>query len=168
MKNLVLIAALLLSFSAIAEVKVGIVNIQKIIVTIKEGKTVNKTLEKSFKKKQELIKSEEAGIRKLQEKFQKQTAVLTDAAKAKKGAEIKGKIDAVRAKMMQFQKDIQKEEAELKKPILDKLKPIIDAISASEKVALTFEISQSPVVYASNKVDLTEKVIQAYDKKHSK
>jgi hypothetical protein len=45
MKNLVLIAALLLSFSAIAEVKVGIVNIQKIIVTIIEGITVNKTLE---------------------------------------------------------------------------------------------------------------------------
>ncbi len=168
MKSLILILALSISFSAMAEVKVGIVNIQKIILSIKEGKSVNKTLEKSFKSKQDRIKKEEDSIRKLQEKFKKQDAVLTDMAKAKKGAEIKQKIDAVRAKMMQFQKEIQKQEAELKKPILEKLKPVIDSVSKSEKVSLTFEISQSPVVYAANKEHLTKKVIEAYDKKPSK
>lgn len=168
MKNLILILALVFSFSAMAEVKVGIVNIQKIILTIKEGKAVNKTLEKSFKKKQELIKKEETAIRKLQEKFKKQDAVLTAQAKAKKAAEITKKIETVRSKTMQFQKEIQKQEAELKKPILEKLKPVIDEVSQKNKVALTFEISQSPVVYAANKMDLTKLVIEAYDKKYSK
>jgi outer membrane protein len=156
------------SLSGFAQVKVGLVNIQKIILTIKEGQSVNKTLEKSYKSKQDLLKKEENEIRKLQEKFRKQDAVLSDAAKAKKGAEIQRKVEAVRAKMRKFQTEIQKQEAELKKPILEKLKPIIDSVSAKEKVALTFEISQSPVVYAANRVDLTDKVIKAYDKKYSK
>ena len=54
----------------------------------------------------------------------------------------------------------------MKKPILEKLKPVIDEVSKSEKVAMTFEITSSPLVYAQDKVDITEKVIKAYDKKH--
>lgn len=69
-------------------------------------------------------------------------------------------------KTRSYQADIQKQEAELKKPILEKLKPVIDEVSASEKVALTFEISTSPVVYAESRVDITDAVIKAYDKKH--
>ena len=167
MKIILALLVCTLSFSTLAEVKVGIVNIQKIIVSIKEGKAVNTTLEKSFKKKQEEIKKEEDDIRKLQEKFQKQTSVLSESAKAKKGNEIKAKIDAVRAKMMKYQKEIQKQEAELKKPILEKLSPIIDKVAVDEKIDLTFEVTQAPV-HALKKVDLTDKVIKAYDAKHSK
>lgn len=168
MKNLLVLFVMLFSISVLAEVKVGIVNIQKIIGTIKEGKSVNKTLEKSFNAKRKLIKKEEEAIVKLQKQFKKQDAVLSNAAKAKKGAEIAKRMETVRAKVQQFQGQIRKQEAELKKPILEKLKPVIDSISKEADVAMTFEISSSPIVYAASKVDLTEKVIKAYDKKHSK
>lgn len=164
---LVLVLAFTVS-AAQAEIKIGIVNIQKIISSIKEGKSVNKTLEKSFKSKQKVLKEEEEGIKKLIESLQKQSAVLSDSAKAKKTAEINQKRQEASEKMRKFQAEIQKQEAELKKPILDKLKPVIDEVSESEKVELTFEISASPPIYASKKIDLTEKVIKAYDKKHSK
>ncbi len=167
MKLIFALLVCMISFNSISAVKVGIVNIQKIIVSIKEGKAVDSTLKKSFEKKQKEIKKEEDSIRKLQEKFQKQTAVLSEAAKAKKGAEIREKIEAVRAKMMKYQKEIQKQEAELKKPILEKLSPIIDKVAVDEKIDLTFEVTQAPV-HALNKVDLTDKVVKAYDAKHSK
>lgn len=156
------------SLSGFSAVKVGLVNIQKIIVTIKEGKSVDKTLKKSFDKKQKKIKALEADIRSMQEKLQKQNKVLSETAKANKMAEIQKKVMSARQQMSQFQKDIQKQESDLKKPILEKLKPVIDKVSKDNKVEITFEISTSPVVYAENKVDLTEKVVKAYDKKYSK
>ena len=168
MKSILMVSMLAFSLSSMASVKVGLVNIQKIIVTIKEGKSVDKTLKKSFDKKQKKIKAIEADIRKMQEKLQKQNKVLSETAKANKMAEIQKKVMAARQQMSQFQKDIQKQESNLKKPILEKLKPVIDAVSKENKVAITFEISTSPVVYAENKVDLTEKVVKAYDKKYSK
>ncbi len=168
MKKILVLSIVCFSISVMAEVKVGMVNIQKIITTIKEGKSVNTTLEKSFKSKQNLVKKQEEGIKKLQADFQKQNLVLSEKAKAKKAGEIQQKIAAVRQQMMGYQKEIQKQEKELKKPILDKLKPIIDQISKDEKVAMTFEISSSPIVYAASTIDLTDKVIKAYDKKHSK
>lgn len=168
MKALILLTALVLSTSALSATKVGLVNIQKIIGEIKEGKAVNKTLEKSFKSKQKSIKKEEGSIRKLQEQLQKQSKVLSDSAKAKKFAEIQKMVGEARAKTQKFQKEIQKQEAQLKKPILEKLKKVIDKISKDEGVDMTFEITSSPIVYAANKVDLNDKVVKAYDKEHSK
>lgn len=168
MRNILLVLSLAFSFGAFAEVKIGLVNIQKIMVSTKEGKSVSKTLEKSFKAKQKQLDAEKKAIVSLQEKFKKQDAVLSDTAKMKKSQEIAKKMEMARRKAAQFEQDIRKQEAELKKPILEKLKPIIDQISKQEKVSMTFEVTASPVVYAASKIDLTDKVIKAYDKKHSK
>ena len=39
-------------------------------------------------------------------------------------------------------------------------------VSKSKAVALTFELSAAPIVYAESKIDITEDVIKAYDKKY--
>jgi len=166
MKISLILLSLLLSFQVAAAVKIGVVNIQKVITSINEGKTVMKTLEKSFKSKQSQLKKEEGAIKKLQKDYQKQSLVLSEKAKLKKENEIRGKIKSLQQKTMAFQKDIQKQEANLKKPIIEKLKPVIEAVSKAEKVELTFELTTSPIVYAANRVDITKMVIDAYNKKH--
>jgi outer membrane protein len=165
MKIVLMTLMMIFSVNA-ADVTVGVINIQKVISKIKEGKEVQATLEKSFKSKQKEIKKEEDKIKGLQEKYQKQSALLSDEAKLKKEQEIRGMIAGLQKKTMGYQKEIQKQEAQLKKPILEKLKPIIDQVSASSGVSMTFEVSSSPIVYAKNQVDITEDVIKAYDKKH--
>lgn len=167
MKKIIILLSLFLSLSAFADVKVGIVNIQKVITSIKEGKSVMESLKKSFKTKQAELKKEENKIKKLQKDYQKQSLVLSDKAKAKKESEIRGMIQKLQQTTMSYQKGIQKQEAELKKPILEKLKPIIDSVSKKEKVSMTFEITSSPLVYAQDKVDITAKVIKAYDSKYN-
>lgn len=164
--KLLLSLMLLISFAYGAEFTVGVVNIQKVITNIKEGKDVMGQLEKSFKTKEKEVKAEESKIKALQEKYKKQSALLSDEAKLKKENEIRGKIAALQKKTMSFQKDIRKQEAQLKKPILEKLKPIIDKVSQDEGVSMTFEVSSSPVVYAKKQIDITKKVIKAYDSKH--
>ena len=67
---------------------------------------------------------------------------------------------------MEYQKEIQKMEEDMKKPILEKLRPIIDEVSKANKVALTFELTSAPIIYAEAKKELTDDVIKAYDKKH--
>lgn len=164
--NKLVVLALALSISAFAQTKVGIINIQKVITSVSEGKKVMSTLEKSFKSKQKQLKAEEEKIKKQQEAYQKQTMLLSGEAKAKKEQEIRAAIADLQKKTMEYQKEIQKEENGLKKPILDNLKPIIDNVSSAQGVDLTFEISSSPIVYAKNQIDITDLVIKEYDKKH--
>lgn len=166
MKFILALMLLTFSFSSFAEVLIGLVDIQKIITTIKEGKNVQKNLEKSFNDKKELLKKDEDKIKKAQEDYKKQSMVLAEAARATKEREMQEMMMKLQNKTMEYQREIQKMEQDLKKPILDKLRPVIDEVSKENKVAMTFELSAAPIVYAEAKKDLTEDVIKAYDKKH--
>lgn len=145
---------------------VGKVDIQKILVSVNQGKAVRAKLKKEFEKKQKTIKAEENKIRKSQASFKKQSLVMNDKAKVKKERAIQQKIIALQQKTMQFQKEIQGMEAKLKKPIIDKVRKIIDSVSKKAGVEFTYEISAAPIVYAKSTKDLTDAVVKAYNKKH--
>lgn len=168
MKKLVSLVLMLLSLSVSANIKVGIVSIQKVINSIKEGKKVTKQLEGSFKKKQKKLSAEEEKIKKLQQDFKKQVVVLSDKAKRTKEKEIGEKIMALKQKTVEYQREMTTQEQKLKKPILDKLKKVVDDVSKKQNLDLTFEASASPVIYSKTTIDITSDVVKAYDKKYGK
>ncbi len=166
MKLLLALLTLTFSFQSMA-VTIGIVNMQKVINTIKEGQSVMKTLEGSFNKMKKELKDEEMKIGKSKEKIDKQSMVLSDKAKVKKQQELQKMMIDLQKKTAEYQRKIQQQELELKEPILKKLKEIVESVSKNEGVDMTMEIS-SPIIYAKDKKDITDAVIKAYDKKHSK
>lgn len=166
MKYVLAMLITVFSFSAFADVTVGLIDIQRVINTIKEGQAVQKKLEKSFNDKKAVLKKEEDKIKKAQEDFKKQSMVLAENARANKEREMQEMFMELQNKTMQFQKEIQDMEQNLKKPILDRLRPIIEETSKTANVDLTFELSAAPIIYAKNKKDISDDVIKAYDKKH--
>jgi len=168
LKQLVVFFMLCLPLVAKAEVTIGLINLQKVLATIKEGKDVNDKLKKTFDEKKAILTKDEDKIKKEQEDYVKQAALLSADAKRAKEVSIQQAINALQKKTGDYQKDMSEMEANLKKPILDKLKTIIEEISEESKVDLTIEVSASPVVYAKNKKDITDLVVTAYDKKNKK
>ena len=166
MKLTLALTLLVFSLNSFSAVVVGLVDIQKVITSIKEGKGVQKTLEKAFNEKKAVLKKDEDKIKKAQEDYKKQSMVLAEAARMSKERDMQEMMMKLQSKTMEYQKDIQKMEQDLKKPILEKLRPIIDEVSKSAAVAMTFELSAAPIVYAEAKKDITDDVIKAYDKKH--
>ena len=165
-KSFIFILATIFSFSAFSKTLVGKVDIQKVLVSIEEGKKVRNQLKGEFDKKQKLLKKEEDKIRKMKEDLDKQAAVLNAKAKAKKERALQEAIMQAQQKSMQYQQEIQGKEQELKKPLLDKIKTIVEAVSKKNEVDFTFESSTTPVVYAKDLKDLTDEVIKEYNSKH--
>ncbi len=145
---------------------IGKVDVQKILVTIKEGAKVRDELKVTFEKRQKELQKEEEGIRKQQEDLQKQASVLSEAARGKKEKDIQDLIISLQNKSTNYQKELQEIENKKKKPILDKIKGIIDEVSKKAEVDVTFEASTAPVIYAKQEKDLTDEVISSYDKKY--
>ncbi len=166
MKNLILILIAVMSVSSFAGVKIGVINMQKVLGTIKAGKAVKATLDKSVKAKQKQLKKEEGELKKLQSSIQKQSSLLSKKALAKKENELRTRYIALQKKSVDFEKQIRKQEAELKKPIIKNLNPIIDSVSKSKNVDITFDLLSAPIFYAKEKINITKDVIKAYDKKH--
>lgn len=166
--KLILSAVLMLTLSlpAMSKTLIGKVNIQKVLLTIKEGKKVRNRLEKNFKSRQKELQGEEGKIRKMQEDFKKQSLVMNEKTKLQKEQEIQKRIMQLQQKSLGHNKELQALEDKLKKPILEKLRKIINTVSKSSGVDLTFEVSTTPIVYAKNEKDLTAAVVKAYDTKH--
>jgi outer membrane protein len=151
--------------SAYAKYTIGLVDIQKVLVSVNDGKKVMKKLEKIFNGKKKVISTEEEKIKKMQADFQKQSMVLSDSSRMEKQRTIQKAILVLQQKTMKFQKEIQEEEKKLKKPIITKIQKIVNQISKNEKVDITFELNTSPIIFAKNKKNLTDKVIKTYNKK---
>src|SRR4051812_21800051 len=109
MKFAILFALLTFSLSSHATL-VGLVDIQKIITSIKEGKAVQKNLEKNFNDKKAVLQKDEAKIKKAQEDYKKQSMVLADQARANKEREIQEQMMKLQNKTMEYQREIQKME----------------------------------------------------------
>ncbi len=168
MKIFSFVFVLSFAFSALAQasVTVGLVDVQRVLVSIKEGKSVMAKLEKTFNDKKTILKKDEEAIKKMGEDLKKQAAVLSEQARVEKERKMQEQIMQVQTKANQFQSEMQKMEQDLKKPIIDKLRPIIEEVSKSSSVSMTFELGSAPIIYAESKKDITEDVIAAYDKKY--
>ncbi len=144
---------------------IATVDIQKILLTVNQGKKVREKLKKKFDEKQKILKNEEAAIRKLQESFKKQSLVMNDKAKLQKEREIQEKIIGLQQKSVTFQKEIQEMEQKLKKPILEKIRSVVDEVSKSGGFDMTFELSTAPI-FVKKSANITDKVIALYNKKN--
>ncbi|MBP9674178.1 MAG: OmpH family outer membrane protein [Bacteriovoracaceae bacterium] len=161
----VLMALLLLPLFAQAETVIGMINMQKVLVTIKEGQNIQKSLERSFNEKKKILGAEEEKIKKAQEAFMKQATVLKEDVRLKKETEIRDMILAYQKKVTEYDNTIKDQEMTLKKPILEKIRSIVDSTSKTSNVDVTFD-SSTPILFAKNVNDITDLVIKEYDKKY--
>ena len=164
------LAIILLAFTFVAptyaKIVFGKVNIQQIITTVKQGKNVRAKLQGVFDSKQKVIKSEQEKIKKMQEDYQKQKTIMSADVQRKKEQEMQRAMMQLQQKTVGYQREIQEMEAKLKKPILERVKKVVETVSKQNKVDVVFEVSMTPIVYAKSEVDLTKKVIKLYNQKY--
>lgn len=147
-------------------VTLGRVDIQQVLITIKEGQKVRTELEKFFNEKQVELRKEEEKIQKMQEDFEKQSVALNDAAKMQRQQAIQQAFMALQEKTGEYQNQLREREQTLKQPILDRIGVIVEEVSKKAEVDMTFEASTAPILYAKTKKELTDDVIKEYDRRH--
>lgn len=155
----------LLFFGDVMAAKVAMVDVQRILVGVEEGKRVRGKLEKMFKERQGKLEKEKTALGKLQESFKKQSMVMSEKAKANKEREIQEKIITLQQMSMQFQNEMQKEENKHKRPILEKITKVVKNYSQKEGFEMVFDASVAPI-YVKEAKDISGDIIKAYNKKH--
>src|SRR3954463_2183193 len=80
------------SVSALADVKIGFIDMQKAIQETAAGKKAKKELEDEFNKKKKELEKKEADIKKMGEDFEKRSMAMNEDARLKKQGEIQGEM----------------------------------------------------------------------------
>ena len=161
-----LLAARLSFASTSKKNEFGIVNMQKVILTVKEGLEARKKLEKEFKAKQEGLVQQKKELEQLNKQWQGQASLLSDKAKVEKQQEFQEKFMSFRNSEMQFQNELKQKEAQATQKIAGKAAVMTEKLAKTKGLKAVFESNSAGLIYLEKPVDLTDDLIKAYDKKH--
>ena len=162
----VLALALTLAPSARAEQKLAYVDFQRAIKEVEEGKAAGAALKRDFEEKQKQLNSKSEEVKRLQEDFQKQAALLTPEAKASKGAEIERKMMETQEFYVKLQQDLSGKEREAMRPLADKMTAIVREIAEADGFTMIFDRDSAGLVYAPSSLDVTNELIRKYNAKY--
>jgi outer membrane protein len=160
-----LLALALSPAAARAEQKLGVVDLQRAMNEVDEGKAAKAVLKKDFDEKQKQLDAKKAEFDKLQADLEKQQVVMSDAAKREKATDLDRRARELQGLFVQLQKDLSDRERDATKGIYERLSAIVREIAEADGISLVLDRAAG-VVYAPQQLDLTDELIRKYNSRH--
>lgn len=161
---LLLCMCVILPISAHAEeaLKIGILDLQKVLNECDAGKKAKTDLEALIKSKESAIEEKGVKIEKLKSELQKQASVLSSEAKKSREDELEKSLRDYQRIVQDSQAEVKKKEGELTEAIIKGVHELVDDIGKKE--GYTVIIEKSLALYINKDLDITDDVIKRYNK----
>ncbi|MFQ6103788.1 MAG: OmpH family outer membrane protein [Candidatus Glassbacteria bacterium] len=157
----VMLVSLVLGNSVLAqEIKIGYVDVERIIDSIPGKEEVRKILEEESDVWRRQAEEKMKELQQLRDDYESQKLILSPEKKKSKEEEISQKEKEFNQLWMDLQEKAQKRNAELTQPILEKAEKAINAIAERDNYAIIFDSSVSAIVFGVAELDLTDEVIE--------
>jgi len=146
------------SFLFADELKIGIVDVNKILKEAPQTISANKKLEKEFSARTEKLKSKIKTLQSDEKKFQKESLTMSDEQRDKAERGIQQRKIEVQRDERELREDMDLRRREEIGDLQEKINLTIDKIAADDKFDL---ILYNGIAFASEKVDITKMIIKA-------
>jgi outer membrane protein len=151
-----LLAASTLAFAL--DYKIGFVNTERLFREATPAKRAQQKLEREFAARDAEIQKLAKQVRDLQTSLDKDGATMAEADRRNKERDLANLSRDLQRSQREFREDLNLRRNEELSGIQERANKVIQQIAEAEKFDL---ILQDPVVYASQRIDITEKVIKA-------
>ncbi|WP_432820999.1 OmpH family outer membrane protein [Trichloromonas sp.] len=151
-----------------ADSKVGFVDLQKALNFSMAGKSAKETISKKVKDYEGTIEGKKSELKKLKEELEKQAVLLSEQARAEKERDYQQKLKDFQRFTKDIQEELQRSDADYTRQILEKVLKIIGEMGEKQGYTVILEKSESSLLYADDKIDMTEAVIKAFDEQYQK
>lgn len=144
-------------------VKVGYIDLQRVIRESQAGKSARVSFEREFQEKRNIIEQKKQRLDSLKQDFLSQGTIKSEQGTKDKAEQIEQLEKEYNRTRDDFRDELQRRDLELTQKILSELENVIKQIGDSDGYSLIFEKTEAGIVFAGKGVDLTDKLIQAYD-----
>lgn len=159
------IACLMLFAQAQAqELKIGIVQSERIMREAPQIKAAEAKIEQEFSKRGKELDETAARIKAMSEKLDKDSAVLSESDRIKRQRDLIDLDKDFQRKREIFREDLAQRKNEELSAVLDKVNKVIKQIAENEKYDLVLQ----EAVYFSPRIDITDKVLKALNALNNK
>lgn len=159
-----LVAGLAFSAPALAEVKIGYVDVRAVLLESKTGIQFRADMQKLQKDKETSLRKEDEKLKSLQQTFEKEALTLSEAQKLEKQKAFQEKVQVAQKMMADAQNEVRQKEQDYVNKSRETIRQIIAEVAKQEKVSLVI----GEILYAEDGMDLTAKVTQKFDSRSTK
>ena len=156
-----LVAGVLLAFAtsaAAVEYKLGFVNTERLFREAAPAKRAQAKIEKEFATRDGEIQKLAKQVRDLQTSLDKDGPTMAETERRNKERDLANQMRDLQRMQREYREDLNLRRNEELASVQERANKVIQQIAEAEKFDL---IIQDPVVYASQRIDITDKVIKA-------
>ncbi len=144
-------------------IKVGLIDIQRCLEESKEGQKVLGLLKKKKDVLQRQLDTKQKKLLELRKELEKQSMMLTMNAQEDKRRIIERRTRELEYFFKDLNEDMRKAQEKEKQRMLEELGKVIEKVGSEENFTFIIEKRAGGVLYWADSIDITEKVIRAYE-----
>jgi outer membrane protein len=170
MKRCAVVAALLMMIltplfarAQSSSVKIAYIDLQRVMIESDKGKDARKSLSEQLEKRKKEVNERQSDLQKMKDSLEKQAAMITPEARADKEKQYQIQLKDYQRMTSDYQAELQQKDQEFTQKILKDLEDLIKTFGENEKYTLILEKTQGGILFASPSIDITDKVIAAYN-----
>ncbi len=152
-----------------AEQKIGYIDSQKILSQYQKAQEIRKEFDTKVKEWKDEISRRQEELEKLQKNLQTQSFMLTEETRLHKIEEMQKK----KTELENFVNEIYRKDGraellnrELMQPLLQEIDTVVSEIAREDEFSLILDSSTGVVIYADEIYDITNRIIEALNKKY--
>ena len=155
--GLILAAAMFTAQAATAEVKVGFVNVAKVLELAPQAEAARNRIEKEFAPRDRELLQQQKDVRSLEDRLVKNAAVLSEAERQRKETDIRASKRELRRAQDEFREDLNLRRSQELSKLQQKVTEVIQTLAKADKYDL---IVSDGVIFAGKRVDITDKILE--------
>lgn len=146
--------------------RIALLDLQRCLTETKEGKRAKKKLESAFAKGQARIDRKAKDLERRVTDLRAKAAMLSEPELMRRQQELMAADQEVQQLAAKLEQDVAEKEAVLTETIYDKLEDVVAQVALEENLQVVLVRSQLNVLHFNPQLDITNRVIVRYDKKH--
>ena len=156
-----LLMALCAAGTALAQSRVGFVSLDRILRDAPSAQRAQKKIEAEFSKRDQELSRTADQLKKMQENLDKNGVTMTEAERTRREREFNDSNREFQRKQREFREDLNTRRNEELSSIIGRANEVIRRVAENEKLDIVFQNDQ--VVWASPRIDITDRVIKALE-----
>ena len=147
------------------KIKIGFIDIQRVISDSQAGKKAKERFQAQLKKVEADLLKEKQEVEKLKSEFDKKGPLLKEEDRKNLEKEFQRRYVGYQRNARDFDEELRQRQGEMTADILKDLEKVVTEIGKNEKFTLIMERSQ--LLYSDPGIDITSKVIELYNSRSS-
>ena len=149
-----------------APAKVGVISVQGAIVGTHDGQKASQELETKFNPRKKTFDTRQSEVAQLQDQYNKGGTVMNEEKRNQLAREIDEKKKRLERDMQDANEELQGEQQRVLQGLGQRMMAVIEKYAKDNGYTVILDVSNpnTPVLYASSGIDITQDIVALYDK----